>query len=66
MTDITWHRPCKAAGMTKAPLSRLLLLAAAIVAFGGWVKRPAASGISAEPTLSVSLHTPHLSLSVSL
>ncbi|MFL0587009.1 MULTISPECIES: hypothetical protein [Sphingomonas] len=52
--------------MTKAPLSRLLLLAAAIVAFGGWVKRPAASGISADPTLSVSLHTPHLSLSVSL
>ena len=52
--------------MTKAPLSRLLLLAAAIVAFGGWVKRPAALTPVYSPAVAVTVQTAHFSLSVSL
>ncbi len=48
--------------MTDAPLARLLLFALLLIAAIALVRAPRA----ATPTFAVSLHTPQLSISVSL
>ena len=58
----TWHALCNVCFMTDAPLARLLLFALLLTAAIALVRVPRAE----TRTFAVSLHTPHLSISVSL
>ncbi len=57
-----WHGFCNGPLMTDAPLARLLLIALLLMAAISLVRAPRAT----TPSFSASLHTPHLSVSVSL